>query len=239
MPCCMDRVLLTLGNTQLQAVLDRNRGLFVLFQAEVTSAGGSWQAYDASPPGSLSPCRTSGDNDLNPATPAVSSSASSDHGDWRPRLRSPSLEPRSRSPSAFPHLHQLPDPGRSAVCPSRLGTHTARSRPALPRPRQCDAAGAEATEPDLESATGAWRAQPTPPPLPVPLGRLPGQALSATSANLPLQAAVRRPWLHAPRNAPAAPTCPGLQFAVFPAAGPCIPPWLHTLRRTCPRSARR
>ena len=45
----MDRVLLTLGNTQLQAVLDRNRGLFVLFQAEVTSAGGSWQAYDASP----------------------------------------------------------------------------------------------------------------------------------------------------------------------------------------------
>ena len=31
----MDRVLLTLGNTQLQAVLNRNRGLFVLFQAEV------------------------------------------------------------------------------------------------------------------------------------------------------------------------------------------------------------
>ena len=97
-PCCMDRVLLTLGDTQLQAVLDRNRGLFVLFQAEVRSAGGSWQAYDPSPPGSPSPGRTSGDNDLNPATPAVSSSASSDHGDWRPRLRSPSLEPRSRSP---------------------------------------------------------------------------------------------------------------------------------------------
>ena len=90
----MDRVLLTLGNTQLQAVLDRNRGLFVLFQAEVTSAGGSWLPYDASPPGSPSPGRTSGDNHL----PAGSSSASSDHGDWRPRLRSPSLEPRSRSP---------------------------------------------------------------------------------------------------------------------------------------------
>eukprot|EP00439_Symbiodinium_sp_Y106_P070130 s3444_g12.t1 len=125
----MDRVLLTLGNTQLQAVLDRNRGLFVLFQAEVTSAGGSWQAYDATPPALTT---QTGGRDCA-------------------RLRWSLAVGRLTVPScAFPHLHQLPDPGRNAVCPSR---------------RMCDAAGAEATELDLESATGAWRAQPAPPPL--------------------------------------------------------------------------
>ena len=123
----MERVTLTLQGVQLEAALDRARGLVVLFLTEVESAGCTLQPSPA--PEAAAP-------------PSPASCSSSDHEEWRPRLRSPaapSPEPspspvRSRSPCLFdgrptprPPAAGCPRPERPPVQPSRR-RRTHRSR---------------------------------------------------------------------------------------------------------------
>ena len=156
----------------------------------------------------------------DPAPPS-SSGESSDHEEWRPRLRSPSLEPapeRARGRSRSP-----PNPA-SQPAPPPTPTDSPATAPGAPRAAQLRlllrvGAGAAATAPGKKNATGAWRVQRAF----LPLRR-------ATWAHLPSSASTR-----APAPAAQAPECPRLPSRPQVSSSPfflqpipqCLLPWLN------------
>ena len=146
----MERVLLTLGGVQLEAVWDESRSLFVLFEGEVSRAGGAWQPGRLPPTTSPSPSRS-------PARYRSSSPASSDHEEWRPRLRTPSPVPgpaRSRSPLAQGPNQRLPPRPPAAR----------RPRSERPQPETGRAAHGVERRPEPPSSTPANRPCASAPP---------------------------------------------------------------------------
>ena len=173
----------------------------------MASVGSSWQTRDASPAGSPPPGRGSGDDEPVPATPAgARSSASSDHRDWRPRLRSPSPEPgpgRSPTPELAPARSRSPRPVWRL--PPRPPAPRTRSQRAAPEPARsarraqpCPACGrACATQAAPRQPRRTQRARP------------PRGACSATSS--------------APFGTPPGPS----PFLPFPASGSAPAPAAH------------
>ena len=173
------------------------------------------------------------DDEPVPATPAgARSSASSDHRDWRPRLRSPPPEPgpgRSPTPELAPARSRSPRPvwrlpphppaprtrsQRAAPEPARSARRVER-RPQPPNPapravaparrrrRRGNRAGLKERDRRVARAASAATSS-------APFGTPPGPSPSCLS----LQAAVRRPRLHTPRT-PTALTCPRSPVRLF------------------------
>ena len=123
----MERVLLTLGGVQVEAVWDESRGLFVLFEGEVSRAGGAWQ------PGrrlTLQPGAPSPGPEAAPASLA-SYSPSSDHEEWRRTLAGTvPVTGTGAQPLPLPlcRAAHTPPPGCPAPMPG------APARPARPEP---------------------------------------------------------------------------------------------------------
>ena len=218
----MERVLLTLGGVQLEAVWDESRSLFVLFEGEVSRPAGPGSLAAFLPRPLSSPSRS-------PARYRSSSPASSDHEAWRPRLRTPCPVPgpaRSRSPPLAQGPNQRLPPRPPAVRRPRSerpqpetgrAAHGVERRPeppsATPRPtgparrrrRRGNRAGQKERDRRVARATGTNATRPANPfGTPPAMGPAP-----STAAGLPLPAPVRRPRLHKPSSALTAP--PGLR----------------------------
>ncbi|CAE7945344.1 set5, partial [Symbiodinium sp. KB8] len=156
----MERVLLTLGGVQLEAVWDESRSLFVLFEGEVSRPAG---------PGSLAaflPRPLS-----SPPAPRVLTTRRGGLVCARPvlylarRAAARRRLPRGQT-SAFHHARRrFGDPAQSAPSRRRAGLLTALSAAQnhLPPPRGQPAlrvgAAAAVTAPDRKNGTGAWLAQ--------------------------------------------------------------------------------
>ena len=234
----MERVVLTLGNVEVDAARDPQRGLLVLWEAQLRAAGAT---LTAPPPRAPSPncsrsrsrshgLRSPPRRSLSPRpaspprspSPPSSHSSSESHAWRRSPARLPPRPPVARRPRVPPAAAPAPEPAAAPPRRRRRGNRAGVQERARRVARAQEAGTRRQAAPAREHPFGS-------PPPPSPF------RVWVNGGSPPAPASAARGALQS-RATPAAQVSAS-PFFLQPVPQ-CLPPWLHRLRPDLPRNAR-
>ena len=234
----MERVVLTLGNLEVEAARDPQRGLLVLWEAKLLSAGATLAAPPPSPSPSHSRSRSRGlrspprqSPSPRPASihrspsPAPSRSSSESHSWRRPPARLPPRPPVARRPRIPPAAAPAPKPAAAPPRRRRRGNRGGVQERARRVARAQEAASGATPGEVPRARANPFAAAPSPSPFRAWTkgGAPPAPALAARES--------------VPTRARPAAQVSASPFFLQPVPQ-CLPPWLHSSRRDLHRNAR-